>query len=276
MKTHHRNSTGRDALRRPAAFTLVELLIVIAVIGLLVALLLPALGGARARAQATTCKSNLRQIGVALILFAGEHNGRLPGVDNKLGTEPWGQWWMGDEVLISGFAGSPHWTPTQAGVLLPYLGADHDSARTIYRCPSLRPGEINTGDASNGMFDYSIIKAFAGAPLPAIPATAILFRNTPDEQQHPTPLVVEEDPEFYANNGWIDTGHSFEDRLGSWHRGEGHYVAVDGSVEAVQSADMPDGLGPEISEWSFRANGNVYKFWDDTIPFGRWHNAWTE
>jgi len=66
---------------RPAsliAFTLVELLVVIAIIGILVALLLPTLAGAKERARRIQCASNLHQIGIGLHLYAEEHRDLLP------------------------------------------------------------------------------------------------------------------------------------------------------------------------------------------------------
>jgi len=60
------------------AFTLVELLLVIAIVGILFGLLLPALGSAIAQANSTACLSNLRQIGVAIHDYAASHDGQIP------------------------------------------------------------------------------------------------------------------------------------------------------------------------------------------------------
>lgn len=65
-------------MRARTAFTLVELLVVISVIGVLVALLLPAVQAARAAARRTQCASNMRQVGLAVHQYANLHDGQMP------------------------------------------------------------------------------------------------------------------------------------------------------------------------------------------------------
>ena len=64
-----------------AAFTLVELLVVIAIIGVLAALLLPALSGAKSQSRNAACKNRLRQIGLALAMYASDSN-RYPPMND--------------------------------------------------------------------------------------------------------------------------------------------------------------------------------------------------
>jgi prepilin-type N-terminal cleavage/methylation domain-containing protein/prepilin-type processing-associated H-X9-DG protein len=71
-------------------FTLIELLVVIVIIAILAALLMPALSGAKTSAQRTTCLNNLKQINVAVLLYAGDNHELLPSAantgDNKMGS----------------------------------------------------------------------------------------------------------------------------------------------------------------------------------------------
>jgi prepilin-type N-terminal cleavage/methylation domain-containing protein len=73
--------------RKRNAFTLVELLVVIAIVALLASLILPGLSRAREYAYFTSCKSQLRQIAIGLLMYASDNRGRLQLSDVREGNE---------------------------------------------------------------------------------------------------------------------------------------------------------------------------------------------
>ncbi|HEY3861758.1 MAG TPA: DUF1559 domain-containing protein [Verrucomicrobiae bacterium] len=117
----------RDA-REKTGFTLIELLVVIGIIVILAALLLPALSRAKEQANSTTCKSNLRQIGIALEHYSSDFNAYplfLYGNPNPpAGTSP-NVYWFEDLEPYS----KAHWNTNV------YAGKS-DSAGRIFLCPS--------------------------------------------------------------------------------------------------------------------------------------------
>tara|TARA_R100000027_G_scaffold184_1_gene206 strand:- start:6420 stop:7103 length:684 start_codon:yes stop_codon:yes gene_type:complete len=96
------NSIDPSPHDKRVAFTLIELLCVITVIGILAAIILPAISGIREKANNSKCQGNLRQLQSASALYASDHGHFLPSITNNVssnGTIDRVNWYENPEVL---------------------------------------------------------------------------------------------------------------------------------------------------------------------------------
>src|SRR2546423_6531133 len=84
----------RKLFHPPNAFTLIELMVVLAIISILASLLTPALSLAKEKARAIVCINNLKQIGISLHTYAGDHSDYLvPAEYNRINGAPFQEGW---------------------------------------------------------------------------------------------------------------------------------------------------------------------------------------
>lgn len=235
MQNWHYIHPGRS--NRSRGFTLIELLAVIATIAILASLLLPILSRAKAKAQRTACFSNLRQLGLAWVLYSTDNNGRLAESYPVNNPDVWVQ---GDMSI-----------PSQAtdadlisqGKLYPY-----NQNVSIYRCPT-DEGVMIKGTRYRSVRSYSM-NCFMGARDPSlgpIPPTAegfVDFFSRDSEIPRPSEIWVflDEDERSISDGCFVTdpTGHLwYRFPATSAHRHNFSYplTFADGHAEIWQQSD---------------------------------------
>lgn len=123
---------ARTARRMRNGFTLIELLVVIAIIAILASLLLPALAGAKSRAQRLKCTSQMKQLGVGFTLFTADHSDQFPPAAYSTGDYQYQLSW--DDYIHRLIGG----TAPEADLILGISGvvAGPGSIPKILKCPA--------------------------------------------------------------------------------------------------------------------------------------------
>ena len=114
--------------RRVAAFTLVELLVVIGIIALLISILLPALSRAKESANRVACASNLRQLGIAFVMYTNDHRGWFPFHAAIGEVDRFGNPWNAEDWIYWHAARKP-----AESAIMTYLGGYQPK---VLHCPS--------------------------------------------------------------------------------------------------------------------------------------------
>ncbi len=219
---------------RKRGFTLIELLVVIAIIAILAAILFPAFAKAREAARRSSCSSNLKQMGIAVMQYAQEYDEKYPlAHDYRTG---------GTNLT---------WRQT----IQPYL-----KSTDLFRCPSNpRGGDI--ADGANAAYNAPAIPRSYAANFRVISpwdigAQAMANINAPSSKV----MITENVSTGWAAPaiGWTDWGNStnyanWRDEGFAGHLGTMNVMYADGHVKSMR----PTATMTPVNQWGWFADNNI-------------------
>jgi prepilin-type N-terminal cleavage/methylation domain-containing protein/prepilin-type processing-associated H-X9-DG protein len=212
LKRHIERPNPRRPAPAQSAFSLIELLVVIAIIAILAALLLPALSRGKDQAHRAACLNNHRQLSLAWIMYADDHEGVLP-------PNNWVWDVLRNEIITNGASWCPGNTRQDGditnvvrGVLFPYLKNPN-----VYRCPGdkstiedkagnplskLRTRSYNMSLDINNVIAYPTVTRFSDIRKPS-PAEFLVFMEVHQDGILDSLFGIPKVNSFYDRN-WFD------------------------------------------------------------------------
>jgi prepilin-type N-terminal cleavage/methylation domain-containing protein/prepilin-type processing-associated H-X9-DG protein len=255
-------NTPQAAPRASRGFTLIELLVVIAIIAILAAMLLPALGRAKIKAQSIRCLSNLKQLQLGWILYSGDNDDKIVNTGGQAvlvtnPNDPQAQPGGPRANWVLGNANDSNLDLIRNGLLFPYL-----NTVDVYKCPGDNKARTDGTSNRRSMSMNAWMNPLQNENVDGSPALAngfVIFRKQ-TQIQRPTEVwvTIDENPN-YINDGWFlvrmgPGANNWRDVPGTMHANAGNLSFADGHSEAKRWSD-PGVLNPP-QPFNFRAQGN--------------------
>ena len=246
---HHARGDGAGS-PGGTAFTLIELLVVIAIIAFLAAMLLPALSGAKARAQGTACMANVKQLSLAWFLYADDNGDLLVNNHGKPGTVAMRRTWANNVQDWGNSDDNTNLTLLKDSLLGPYTGR----SAGVFKCPadkslalngprirsfSMNAMVGNPGELTN-RFNPDYVQFFKIVQIPN-PSHIFVFLD-----EHPDTI----NDGFFVNRlgdyAWGNLPASFHNRAANFSFADGHTETHRWIVGDTVRPPVPGGVGGAI------------------------------
>ena len=221
-------------MRARHAFTLVELLVVLAIVGVLGALVLPLMSRSKSAAAAARCASNIRQLHTANVLYAADRGSYAPAADDFFGANT--RRWHGERLEGEAFDASK-------GPLVPYLGDDG----RVRQCPAFRSPQTGF-ETGNGAYGYNAKGVGSRSYLMGFTEAAMSVGMSPGSIAKPAGTVMFADTAYPVRIGGRST-------LMEYSFVESYFHITDRLP--VETAGLAD------PSTHFRHNGRATVVWSD-------------
>ena len=236
-------------MRARSGFTLIELLVVIAIIAILAAILFPVFARAREKARQASCTSNLKQIGLAMMMYAQDYDNRLP-----------------DSLMMRDFSSS-------SAVWMPWYWCIHPYVKNlqVFNCPSwafssatyppisgLSPSGISTGGYGNirEVMGYAGSCGYNAADWGAYPNLSTAgYGQSLDAMTRPAEVILVVDATYWhvRRDFWERTDNASQPDAATAAKYNNAYYVVDSRHNDGANAAYADGH----VKWNHRGLANI-------------------